>query len=135
MKMKTEWYFLRHRLFTSELNRANDVIRLILDSEMDDVLAQLNESESDMAKRGWIGEIETIISSYITKTTKEFDELFSLYDGDIKSFAINYRKNPLFGMVVNVVNGKSNKYDSIVKKILKETSHLKQAEKWIKENA
>jgi T4 RnlA family RNA ligase len=131
MKIKTDWYFHRHKLFTEQLNRANDVVKLILDEEIDDVLAQLSDSEADMAKRDWIEDVEKAVSNYISLANTNIDNLVNDYKGDKKEFALTYRKDKWFSMAMNVINGK-DKYEGIKQRIFKDTYHLKSAENWIK---
>ena len=131
MKIKTDWYFTRHKLFTEQLNRANDVVKLILDEEIDDVLAQLSDSEADMAKRDWIEGVEKAVSNYISTANNNIERLVNDYKGDRKEFALTYRKDKWFSMAMNVINGK-DKYEGIKQRLFKDTYHLKEAENWIK---
>ena len=131
IKIKTKWYFDRHHLFTMEINRPNTLIKLIVDEEIDDIMSQLNEP----VKIAEIEEAIHVIARYVNKMSQDVDDLYLKYkkspiNGDRKTFALHYRRDPLFSIVMGMVDGR-DKIIAIKKYIKSETSHLKQAEKWL----
>lgn len=131
-KWKTEWYFTRHKLFTESLNRENDIIELILNEKIDDVISQLTDSDVDKEKREFISEIISIVNHDMSTIIHSIRELYKDYSGDVKSFVLNNKRNPIFYLVMSYINGNNvSEYDIAKKKILKETRHLMQAKKWI----
>jgi hypothetical protein len=143
IKLKTDWYFLRHQLLTEKLNQENAVIQLILDEQIDDVYAQLDDKR-DILKIEWIRNIESVIIKYIDKTKNEILELTSKYEGDltkskeenkdsIKKFAITYNKEPLFGLAMSLISGK-DLMKSLIDITKRKTSHLEEAREFLRKN-
>ena len=131
IKVKTKWYFDRHHLFTMEINRPNTLIKLIVDEEIDDIMAQLDEP----VKVAEIEETIRVVARYVNKMSQDVDDLYLKYkkspiNGDRKTFALHHRRDPLFSIVMGMVDGR-DKISAIKKYVKSETSHLKQAEKWL----
>jgi RNA ligase len=131
VKQKTAWYFVRHKLFTESLNRENDIIELILEEKIDDVLAQLADTEVDKEKRKWIGEIIDIVNHEMSMTIHDIREKVKEYEGCDKTFSLNYRKDPNFGLYMCSIKNRASDFDLVKKRILGSTKHLMQAKKWI----
>ena len=91
------------------MERENDIIELILDNEIDDVLSQL-DPEKDENKIKYIKNIIKIVSNWVNDKTEEVEELIKKFNGDIKNFAIKYRKDKNFPLSMNVI--KENKKDA-----------------------
>jgi hypothetical protein len=125
IKLKTQWYIERHRLFTEDLNRENTLISLILDETIDDVLAQLEEP----TKKAEIEKTIEIVNKEIGKISHQVDELMSKYNGDRKEFALKYLKHPMFSIAMGIINGK-DKVDVIKNRVKTETRNLMQAREW-----
>jgi len=126
VKIKSPWYCERHRLFTTELNRENTLIGLILDETIDDVMAQIEEP----TKKLEIESLITIINKEIKKISDEVDELLKNYNGNVKDFALKYSKDKLFPIAVGVINGR-DKIDLIKRRIKTNTKNLMAAKKWL----
>lgn len=126
VKIKTDWYFSLHGLYTSQINRENDVIKLILDETIDDVIPQLEE-----VKRKEIEEMIDIVNSEINYIFNELNLLLKSWNGDRKEFALENRKHPLFSVAMSVIDGKS-RLDSIKDMIRTKTRNLQPAKEWIK---
>lgn len=125
VKLKTQWYVDRHRLFTEDLNRENTLIALILDETIDDVLAQIAEP----TKKVEIEYAIEVVNKEIAKMVHQVEELMKSYKGDRKEFALKYHKNPLFSLVMGILNGKD--IVDVVKQRLKiDTKNLLQAREW-----
>ena len=129
VKLKTPWYIDRHRLFTEDLNRENTLISLILDENIDDVIAQLEEP----TKKEEIEEVIDIVNHQMNILSNQIDDFLKNYKGDRKDFALKFRKNPLFGISMGIINGK-DKMDSIKELLKKKTKNLLSAREWL-ENA
>ena len=130
IKIKSPWYCDRHKIFTTDLNRENTLIKFIVDETIDDVLAQLN----DPVKEEEVNNITNIVNDYIKRNSFIVDDLLKNFTGNIKDFALKYSKKPLFSIAIGVINGK-DKIDLIKKKILSETKNLMAAREWLKENS
>lgn len=127
IKLKTQWYIDRHRLFTEDLNRENTLIGLIVDETIDDVLAQLEEP----TKKAEIEKTIEIVNKEIARMAHQVDELMSNYKGDRKDFAITFNKHPMFPIAMGIISGK-DKVDLIKQRIKIDTKNLMQAREWMK---
>lgn len=127
IKLKTQWYIERHRLFTEDLNRENTLIGLILNETIDDVLAQLEEP----TKKAEIEKTIEIVNKEMSRISHEVDKLLQKYTGDRKDFALKYQKDPMFSLAMGVINGK-DKVDVIKQRIKIDTKDLMKAREWFK---
>ena len=127
IKLKTQWYIDRHRLFTEDLNRENTLIGLIVDETIDDVLAQLEEP----TKKAEIEKTIEMVNKEIARMSHQVDELMSNYNGDRKDFAIQFNKHPMFPIAMGIISGK-DKVDLIKQRIKIDTKNLMQAREWMK---
>ena len=127
IKLKTQWYIDRHRLFTEDLNRENTLIGLIVDETIDDVLAQIEEP----TKKAEIERTIEIVNKEIARMAQQVDELMSNYKGDRKDFAIKFNKHTMFPIAMGIISGK-DKVDLIKQRIKIDTKNLMQAREWMK---
>jgi T4 RnlA family RNA ligase len=127
IKLKSQWYIDRHRLFTEDLNRENTLISLIVDETIDDVLAQLEEP----TKKAEIEKTIEIVNKEISRMAHLVDELIVNYKGDRKEFAIKFNKHPMFPIAMGIISGK-DKVDLIKQRIKTDTKNLLQAREWMK---
>jgi T4 RnlA family RNA ligase len=127
IKLKSQWYIDRHRLFTEDLNRENTLISLIVDETIDDVLAQLEEP----TKKAEIEKTIEIVNKEISRMAHLVDELMVNYKGDRKEFAIKFNKHPMFPIAMGIISGK-DKVDLIKQRIKTDTKKLLQAREWMK---
>jgi hypothetical protein len=130
IKIKSPWYCDRHKIFTTDLNRENTLIKFIVDETIDDVISQLN----DPIKAEEVDKLTSIINRYIKGISDGVDELLSNYSGNIREFAIKYSKDKLFPISIGVIRGK-DKITMIKNKILQDTKDLMSARKWIADNS
>ena len=133
VKLKGDWYMQRHRLFTSLLNRENDVIDLILDEKMDDVIAQL--TDADQSKRDFIDGIIEIVNKYISNTYTNVQDMLRNYDGSKKDFALKYNGVPFFSICMSVINRNEDIISLIKDDLRRKTKDLNQARKWVENNS
>lgn len=139
VKQKTVWYFAKHRLLTEELNREDDIIKMVLNDTIDDVIPQLDPT-IDAEKIKWIKEIEVIVRDFMKERIAEVDELVAKFKGDLKDFSIRYSKDKNFGMSVNVIRGMEMRkgtqidltYNAVKEFILRNVNHLEQARSFVK---
>ena len=129
VKIKTDWYFSLHRIFTDYSNREDYLVNLILEQKIDDVLSVLDSGS----------ESKKFVESIIVKTNQAFQKidsevslLFSHYHGDRKDFAIKYKDHPYFPIVIKWIIG-FEKNELITDYIRKKTNKLESARKWLHE--
>jgi T4 RnlA family RNA ligase len=132
VKLKTSWYQDLHSLYTEDINRENTLIKLIIDEQIDDVVSQLDE-ESE--QRIFVEKVTQIVTNEINKISRlvdgKLDEFNYELDGDKKMFSLKYKKNPYFGLIMGIINGRE-KIESIKNYIKEETKHLMMARNWLK---
>lgn len=131
VKIKTSEYLVLHGLFTSELQRENTLLGLILDDKIDDVLAQLGEEGKD--KRKEVEVLTNMVNHYITNTSHEVEKLIAEYKGDRKEFAVKNYKNKFFPIAIGVIDGK-DQITLIKDRIKNDTKDLMKAKAWIQKN-
>lgn len=103
LKVKTDWYFVRHGIMTNDLNRENVLIGYILDETIDDVLAQI--PTEDIESRAKVNDLTDIVKNALSDKMKEITTSYEEYlkVGSRKEYAINYRKgNKNFAFVMNL---------------------------------
>lgn len=133
-KLKTKWYCDRHKMFTEQLNRENDIIRLTIEETIDDMLAQLSDSPSDTKKREFIEDIISVVFNYRNKVMKTVLDICSEYKGDSKSLFLDNKDNELISFIMYYSNDMDvdKTLEFIDRVILKNTYKLMQAKTWIK---
>jgi T4 RnlA family RNA ligase len=129
IKIKTQWYCDIHHLNFGVASRENDIIRLTLDEEIDDVIAQL--SETDTEKREFINEIIDIVNRRLQYVSDQIDERMKHFDGDVKKFSLYLKGDKEYHHYCLRVARGYDKYALIKERFKKETTHLKQAQKWV----
>lgn len=129
IKIKTEWYSSLHRLYTEEVNRENTLIKLIIDEKIDDIMPELDQTKIDEIK-----DISNIINNYIIKAVSEIDELMEKFDGDVRKFAIENRKEKWFFAAMKIINKNQDKVEIIKEFILEKTQKLQAARYWLDQN-
>ncbi len=133
IKIKTDWYFKKHRLFTESLTREDDIIRIILDEKLDDVLSQLGDSEVDKFKREFILSIYDKINIFIHKKIKSIDTKCKNNNHiDRKEFYNKFKNDKDIHLLMRVISG-FDSFDIVKDHILKQTNALEKAKKFINE--
>lgn len=129
MKIKTDFYFKLHGLYTEDLNRENIIIDYILKDEIDDVLSKIAD-DLDTIER--INKIIYKVKSSINKKSNEIDKLYNVFlsINDRKEFALLYNKEENFGYVMSMVSGK-NSFELAKDYIAKKTNKLLSAREWL----
>lgn len=102
MKIKTDFYFKLHGLYTEDLNRENIIIDYILKDEIDDVLSKIAD-DLDTIER--INKIISIVKRALSRKVDEIRKSYEFYltVGSRKDYAINYRgKEENFAFVMKM---------------------------------
>jgi RNA ligase len=127
IKIKTDWYHSLHRIFTDYSNREDYLIDLILDEKIDDVLSVLDYGSES---RKFVELVLDTTNRKLLEMSNEIDRVLSTYNGDRKSFALEYKDHKLFGLMTQVISGR-DKMEVIKFLIKKETYRLSGAREWL----
>jgi T4 RnlA family RNA ligase len=133
VKIKTDWYCERHGLLTNDLYRENVIIGYILDDKIDDILGQIPEEEVEAHER--INKIISIVKRAITDKVAEIRRSYQVFVNmgeDRKEYALKHIKDPNFGYVMAMSNGK-DPYDLAKDYIEGKTKRLMIARDWLLE--
>lgn len=130
VKVKTAWYFTSHKLMTDSLNRECDIIRLIINDEIDDILTQLDVSDNDI--RDHISEIGMKVKQEFFRIRKEVNLLIEKYNEDKTNFGRNFNKYEFFCLAKQVAVHGGKMDDVIGEHIIKITNKLGKAREWLK---
>jgi T4 RnlA family RNA ligase len=103
-KIKTDWYFDLHRLYTEDLNQEHYLIAKIVNEEVDDIISKLEDNEHHNFIKEKIGKISEVISIHINEREDEVMALRRVYIemDDIAKFAKTYIKDKSFPIVMNL---------------------------------
>ena len=140
IKIKTSWYCELHGLLTNDLYRENILVGYILDDKIDDILGQIPEDELEAHERieKMISVIKHSVSEKVNDILKSHKLFLAEDDGsDIpivkKNYALKYcKKDPNFGYVMGIVNGK-DVYDLSIDWVRDQTKKLNIARDFLKE--
>lgn len=105
LKVKTEWYFLRHGIMTNDLNRENVLIGYILDDTIDDVISQI--PLEDVESRDRVNNLIEIVKKELDLKVESILNAYEFYKtiGNRKDYALNYKKgNKEFANVMSLAN-------------------------------
>jgi len=132
VKQKSIEYFQRHRLLTEDANREDTIISMILNDTIDDIISQLDEI-MDKEQIDFIEGIELIVKDFLAKRIEEVSILSSKYDGNMKDFAIRYKKDKNFGLAINVIKSFEGKdvYAIVKDWLLYQTNKLEKARSFV----
>lgn len=126
LKIKTSWYFMMHS-YRDNSYRENKIIEMILNSTIDDVIAQFNEPIFTEK----INSIIIVIDNYIKRKIIEIENLCKNYTGNKKDFAIKYSKDKNFSFAMQYISNEKKIKDIVISYILSRTKHLKNAREFI----
>lgn len=96
-----------HGLLTNDIYREHIIIEYILDDKIDDILGQIPEEEFESHER--INRIIKIVKDQINKKVDEIEESYLSFldmNSNKKEYALKHRKDPNFGYVMSMANGK-----------------------------
>ena len=100
VKWKTNWYWNAHQ-FRDDINRENNLIKMIINNTIDDFLSTIDEPE--YMKQ--IKDIQTIINDYFIRKNEEIYALCKLYEGNRKDFVISYKGDKNFSLAIKHIFG------------------------------
>jgi len=100
VKWKTNWYWNAHQ-FRDDINRENNLIKMIINNTIDDFLSTIDEPE--YIKQ--IKDIQTIINDYFIRKNEEIYALCKLYEGNRKDFVISYKGDKNFSLAIKHIFG------------------------------
>jgi len=127
VKIKTDWYFSLHKIFKDYSNREDYLIDMILDEKIDDVLSVLDYGSEN---RKFVELVLDTTNRRVMDISNEIDRVLSTYNGDRKSFALEYNNHKLFGLMTQVISGR-DKMEVIKFLIKKVTYRLSGAREWL----
>lgn len=134
IKLKTKWYFERHKLLTEDVVREDFIISKILDETIDDILCQLTDQDIEIKNK--IDNIDKVIKNYISIKSVDVQILLNVYNtlyyNNIKDFAIKYKNDINFHHVINIINKNNSIFETITLELRKRTYKLNDAIKFIK---
>ena len=130
VKVKTKWYKDRHHLFTDALGKENEIIRLILEEDIDDIIADAKPSGY---KLEMIESVRSKLTKYLNDSVKELERRRETFTGDRKKFVIENKSYPLFSVLMSCIEREAEVFDLLVKFVLKKTYRLEQAKTFLKE--
>lgn len=131
IKLKLTHYCDLHGLHTEELYREDYIISLILEESIDDILAQLEDSDE---RKDMVYDIIKVVENHIERINHNTSELLKKFDGDQKKFFIeNKTIKPFIWYALVVINHGQELIEVIKKKILRDTYYLANARKWVAE--
>lgn len=127
IKIKTDWYFSLHKIFTDYSNREDYLIEMIIEEKIDDILSVMDYGSDS---RNFVEGIVEKTNFKLKKMNKDIDNLISKFTGDKKKFALEFNDNELFGISVKIING-GDRNDLIKSYVKKKTYRLSQAREWL----
>lgn len=105
-KLKTPWYMALHGLLTNDIYTEHTIISYILDDKIDDILGQIPEEEKEAHER--INKIIDVIKKAINDKVIDIESSYKEFtnmNSDRKEYALKYRKDPNFGLVMAMAKG------------------------------
>jgi len=134
IKVKTKWYCDRHGLLTFDLVHEDRIISLIVNEQMDDALAMINENDP---RRKYAHQIRDCLLQYFKEKEQTIIELVEDFKGDRKSWALKNLAHPYFPIAASLAgkpNYKDQIYSYLKKHVLKITYRLMEAKSFLAEN-
>lgn len=102
-KVKCPWYSRLHDIVS--FLRERDIARLAIEEKLDDVKGALTELGIDLAE---VNEVETRLKNALTGLLDEIEKVYQAgKDLDRKTFAIQTKDHPLFGLIMLRYTGKN----------------------------
>jgi RNA ligase len=131
IKIKTDWYLKLHNIATNDIYDIPNIITLILDEEIDDIMAELLDSiEAKRYLESLIVKVNRIVNHYINESEKLLD-IFITYDSK-KDFAMAYKNNIYFSIVMKHINASIPISDAVINRVKFETRKLELAKRFLK---
>ena len=131
IKLKLLDYIALHNLHTEDLHREDSIIYLIVEEQIDDIIAQLAEDDE---RRTIIFDLIDVVNHHIIKECREIQALLDKYQGSKRDFAMAYKNDKHFASAMRNLNQGEDVLKIVKDKILKDTFYLMNARKWIETN-
>jgi len=134
-KLKTMWYFERHKLMDAA-SYENDLVKMICEEKLDDALTLLDK---DNERRVYAEQLQLFLAIHIKDLIHQSIELSKNFNGSVKDFALANKGNPLFNLAVYVVNmTDSEKHEYLATKVkdrlTKDCGRLEKARSYLSKN-
>jgi T4 RnlA family RNA ligase len=128
-KIKTEEYFYLHQIVSPDVLAENKLIELILNEEIDDILANLNE-----VKKEKVQEINDKVSHYFNYILKECLEIYKKKENageeNRKEFVMKNKDFKFFGIIMRSKN-EDEVEKNLKKYLIKSTNKLLKAREFL----
>ena len=144
IKIKTAWYFAKHRLLTEDVNRENIIVEYVLNDDIDDVIAQI--PTVNVEEREHVEEIARLVSKYVNKTADYVYNIVVAYEKKLlkemkdwrksrKDFVMSHRDNRYFSILMKLFerNSFENALTLVKADVTKQTKSLEAARAFIEE--
>jgi RNA ligase len=133
MKVKTKWYLKNHRLLTVDIKSTHFLIACVLDDTIDDLLSSVPEDQK--TAREYIIHVTQKVSRYINDKVKKVSSVVKTFDGDRKTFALNYKSDKDFHLYMKSLrNSSQDEILNVVKDFIsKNTNSLQKANQFLGE--
>jgi hypothetical protein len=132
-KVKTKWYIALQSLYTQDLYRENILIDYILNEKVDDILAQLDESDVEIRER--VQMISSLVKEEVKLIASEIEKLYSDFismGSDRKEFALKYLKNNKFAnLTFRKIKGEDS-FNIAVSYFGEKVKKLSSSRQWLK---
>ena len=132
-KVKTKWYVALHSLYTQDFNRENILIDYILTEKVDDILAQLDEGDTEVRQR--VELISNVVKEEVKSVSNQIDALYNEFlsmNSDRKEFALKYLKaNSFTNLCFRKIKGEDS-FDIAKSYLSEKTKKLNSAREWLK---
>jgi RNA ligase len=136
LKIKTEEYMRLHHLMTDAVTKENEVIRMTLDEEIDDVLAEIPMDALEL--RFFVETISDGIVDHVNELSEKIKEMYidmkTLYPMR-KDFAIACKPSEYFGLLMRAYQDPSDEAveKEVINYVKSKTSKLGLAKEYLKE--
>jgi T4 RnlA family RNA ligase len=136
LKIKTEEYIRLHHLMTDSITKENEVIRMTLDEEIDDVLAEIPIDALEL--RFFVETISDGIIDHVNEFSEKIKEMYidmkTLYP-ERKDFAIACKPSEYFGLLMRAYHDPSDEAieKEVINYVKSKTSKLGLAKEYLKE--
>lgn len=105
MKVKTSWYLKNHRLLTQDVAATHFLVGCVLDDTIDDVLSAVPLDQKNV--REYIMDVSHKVSQFVNDKVTRVLSIIDLFDGDRKSFALKYKSDEDFHLIMKSLNNPS----------------------------
>lgn len=134
VKLKTEWYFIVHKIRTEHISREDYVIHSYLNLSLDDAISQLDPI-SDSEAISFVNKVTKCVDLYLEKLDKNVETLIEKYRVEYNSnwneFAKNNHSIEGFSLIKSKLENDEFYKKKKIELLMKKTSTLKMAKNFI----